>query len=616
MSFVYGNSAGPGPSYYRAVIDQSWQDQGNGYYRCCANIRVQVTAGDFWGTYIRTSWGVDGNIHGVGDNYCFKDLGCRLVQYGEKWEIVGSATYNGHKSTVKHTFSPPKPTYSVNYNANGGTGAPSTQTKTWGTNLTLSDARPMREGYTFTGWNTRQDGKGTPYSPGSSYSANAGVTLYAQWSIYTYAVRYDKNTSDAVSNMPSNQTKTWRVALTLSGNTPYRNNYNFRGWGTSPSSVSPSYNAGGRYEIDAEITLYAIWDLAYVPPKAENVSIYRCDSGGNLNDEGLYVRVKFDWKTDRAGKNIKVNISTSDDKYAGNSLTVDSGGARSGKFDRTIKISNEAGLSADVDALVSVWIFDDYDSSHFTTTVPGTGYIIDILSSGDGIAFGRPATLKNTMDVEYNIKLHKQIVKEGYSRKVIDGRNVAVIKCPNDSEFGLNAFANSKVDRGSITIGTIGKDFAIVFDDDEAYSQGLENYASYSFNPWGNITTPQGNRVLTSDMIADYVVEAGSNSNGSYRKWSSGRLEMWGMKSLSGINVIGHDPSKVTYWSNAQYINLPLTSTTKVIVTASNFSNTGAYVSLSTGGNMLSNFACWIYYDSPLSNTDHHIHWRAEGTWK
>lgn len=44
-----------------------------------------------------------------------------------------------------------------------------------------------RTGYTFTGWNTRADGKGTKYANGATVkgicSVNGGtVTLYAQWS--------------------------------------------------------------------------------------------------------------------------------------------------------------------------------------------------------------------------------------------------------------------------------------------------------------------------------------------------------------------------------------------------------------------------------------------------
>ena len=73
-------------------------------------------------------------------------------------------------------------TYTVSYNANGGTGAPSAQTKTYGTNLTLSSTVPTRTNYTFLGWATSSAGS-VAYQPGGTYSANAGVTLYAIWAV-------------------------------------------------------------------------------------------------------------------------------------------------------------------------------------------------------------------------------------------------------------------------------------------------------------------------------------------------------------------------------------------------------------------------------------------------
>jgi len=73
-------------------------------------------------------------------------------------------------------------TYTVTYSANSGTGAPAAQTKTHDVALTLSSTRPTRTGYNFVSWNTAAGGTGTTYAPGASYTANADVTLYAQWS--------------------------------------------------------------------------------------------------------------------------------------------------------------------------------------------------------------------------------------------------------------------------------------------------------------------------------------------------------------------------------------------------------------------------------------------------
>lgn len=73
------------------------------------------------------------------------------------------------------------PTYTVTYNANGGSGAPSSQTKQHDKTLTLSTSKPTRAGYTFRGWATSSGASSAQYQPGGSYSSNANLTLYAVW---------------------------------------------------------------------------------------------------------------------------------------------------------------------------------------------------------------------------------------------------------------------------------------------------------------------------------------------------------------------------------------------------------------------------------------------------
>ncbi len=71
--------------------------------------------------------------------------------------------------------------YTVSYNANGGSGAPSEQIKTEGKPLTISKDIPNREGYTFLGWATSADAAEAEYQPGDSYTEDADITLYAVW---------------------------------------------------------------------------------------------------------------------------------------------------------------------------------------------------------------------------------------------------------------------------------------------------------------------------------------------------------------------------------------------------------------------------------------------------
>lgn len=96
-------------------------------------------------------------------------------------------------SSVTKTLTASRKTYTISYNANGGTGAPSSQTKTYGITLTLSNTKPVKIGYSFLGWTINSNGTGTLYQPGGSFTTNANTTLYAKYSttLTNYTVYLD-----------------------------------------------------------------------------------------------------------------------------------------------------------------------------------------------------------------------------------------------------------------------------------------------------------------------------------------------------------------------------------------------------------------------------------------
>jgi len=148
-------------------------------------------------------------------------------------------------------------TYPVSYDANGGSGEPESQTKTYGINLALSRTEPTQEGYHFTGWYTTANGTGgTAYPAGGTYTANAGAVLFAQWTTDTYTVSYNANGG---SGEPSDDTKTYGTPLTLSSTEPTREGFNFVGWAADAAAESAEYAASGSYIENASVTLYAVW---------------------------------------------------------------------------------------------------------------------------------------------------------------------------------------------------------------------------------------------------------------------------------------------------------------------------------------------------------------------
>ena len=161
-----------------------------------------------------------------------------------------------------------EPTYEVDYAANGGEGAPVTQTKEHNVDLTLSDAVPTHEdtasagvtltfdanggestgapnktivgevdsAWSFASWNTRLDGTGSTYDAAHlTYADNADATLFAQWT----------------------ETRT-RADVTLP--TPSYEGYRCDGWFTEPVGGTKVGDAGQTVDQPAtDVKLFAHW---------------------------------------------------------------------------------------------------------------------------------------------------------------------------------------------------------------------------------------------------------------------------------------------------------------------------------------------------------------------
>ena len=114
---------------------------------------------------------------------------------GWNTEADGTGKYFANKAEVTFTEDttlfaqwsrvPSTTSYTVQYNANGGTGSVYLQafTSTMTFNLRMNEF--VREGYKFVGWNTKADGTGDSYAEGASFSGSIkkSIVLYAQWKL-------------------------------------------------------------------------------------------------------------------------------------------------------------------------------------------------------------------------------------------------------------------------------------------------------------------------------------------------------------------------------------------------------------------------------------------------
>lgn len=313
-------------------------------------------------------------------------------------------TDNGNSATKNVTFNVTVPawtSYVITYNANGGSGAPGNQTKWKNQTLVLSSTKPTRTGYSFLGWATSATATTATYTAGANYTANAAATLYAVWKANTYSVKYNANGG---SGAPANQTKTYGKTLTLSNTIPVRENYIFKGWATSASATTANYAAGGSYTNNAGITLYAVWELGYVKPRIVNFSIVRCNSSGVASDDGQNGLVTFDWECDQTVTAITIKWKLPSDT-AWLSDTVSATGT-SGTVSHVV--GGDA-LSTEQSYDIHITVADGNGSSYVTGTLSSMKFVVDFLSGGTGIAFGKTAELTNTAEFEFDAKFNNPV---------------------------------------------------------------------------------------------------------------------------------------------------------------------------------------------------------------
>lgn len=177
---------------------------------------------------------------------------------------------------------------------------------------------------------------------GSQSKATASITVSAK---PTYTITYNANGG---SGAPAAQTKWYGETLQLSSTKPTRANYNFKGWATSSSATTAAYQAGANYTGNAALTLYAVWELAYVAPTL-TISAYRSDSSGNLSNESTTnIAVEYSWSLNQTGgTNTSGTVTINHGTSSADSFSI-SGATGSGKKTYTQTVAATSTLTVSV----------------------------------------------------------------------------------------------------------------------------------------------------------------------------------------------------------------------------------------------------------------------------
>jgi|GEM_PF-4321186 len=173
-----------------------------------------------------------------------------LTKYGSTYEFAQGCTI------VSRAI----PTYTVSYNANGGTGTMADVPDISGEYTLLDNAFTAPAGKMFAGW--KANNAGDLLDKGTSFTVTGNVTFYAQW-VNIVTVTYHANGgtgSDIVAEAP--QGKAYTVAAN-SFEAP--DGLAFASWNTAANGSGTKYLGGATINaLNADLELFAQWD---VPPE-------------------------------------------------------------------------------------------------------------------------------------------------------------------------------------------------------------------------------------------------------------------------------------------------------------------------------------------------------------
>lgn len=194
------------------------------------------TGGTGWNTHINQTWRIAKDHNSYSAAITFR--------------CVNSSGYMNGTSSGSASFTLGAKSHStISFNANGGSNAPSAQTKWYGEILRLSTGVPTRANYTFQGWATSANGT-VAYRPGDNYGLDGNATLYAVWKLaHIPPTLSNFSAQRCTSSGTVSDSGTYiRVSANYKADTTTNSANKITsavvGWGSSSASSSPNVASG------------------------------------------------------------------------------------------------------------------------------------------------------------------------------------------------------------------------------------------------------------------------------------------------------------------------------------------------------------------------------------
>ena len=232
---------------------------------------------------------------------------------GEGWTFAGWATKNGDTYTPFHfstkiyenielyPYYTNKNSFTVTYTDGKNTVTDMKRYAPGAHADVQANSFAVPEGKVFLGWNTKADGTGTTYYPGSKIPVTDNLTLYAIWGekVPTVSLTYNANGGKGGTHVENGYVNNGLVTL-WDGSSFSRAGYSLDGWSTDPNAASAEYKTGSTARVDStgDNILYAVW-------KANENTAYKVEFYCEQTN-GAYTLAKTEQRTGTTDTTVSV----------------------------------------------------------------------------------------------------------------------------------------------------------------------------------------------------------------------------------------------------------------------------------------------------------------------
>jgi alpha-acetolactate decarboxylase len=299
----------------------------------------------------------------------------------------------------------------------------------------------------------------------------------------------------------------------------------------------------------------------YAPPVITAMSVQRCNADGALNENGTYAYVTVNsWYTTLYHNNTNYNTRT----------VVLTNGTNS--FSATIQ--NTGNTSNSWSGVYGNGTFTTGSTHTITATIKDTAYgssssmsqplkaaarPMNIKSNGKGIGFGKMAETDNLLDVGWDERVRGNLQVDGAINGVNMNLDNYILGGSRDNITNENWVENvpsfiGTYSEGSYWFSTLSVRHRNGREDGTKYGMQLRSILTQPDNlSWRqhiNTTWGPWHTLLDTNNTPDRVIETGASEGWTWRKWHSGRMELYG--------TVSHNPTALNDNINSVTVTMPV----------------------------------------------------------